>query len=251
MDAFQGIVLGILQGILEWIPVSSQGQSMLAMIYWLGISPDNALSYSIFLHLGTMSAAIIKFQHEFLMMLKDFNIKLTKIVVVSTIFTGITGLPLYFLFKSSFTSSRAASILIGSLLIVTGLLLRFKGSGIRDVEDMTIKDMILLGLAQGFSILPGVSRSGTTVTLLLMRHLKQEAALTISFIISVPAVIGALVLDHSFPEIQPPTATAMFAASLIAGYLTMDLLIKFSQWVDFSKFCLAIGLITLIFAIGM
>jgi undecaprenyl-diphosphatase len=251
MDALQGLVLGILQGMLEWLPVSSEGQSMLAMIHWLRLSPGDALSYSIFLHLGTMCAAIIKFRHEFLMMLKDFDSKLTRIVVVSSICTGITGLPLYFLFKSSFTGGREASLLIGALLILTGLLLRFKGSGLRDVQDVTVRDMVILGLAQGFSILPGVSRSGTTLTLLLMRHLKQDAALTISFIISVPAVLGALVLDHSLPQISPLAAASMFSASLIVGYLSMDLLIRFSQRVDFSKFCLSIGLITLIFAIGL
>jgi len=131
MDALQGIVLGILQGILEWIPVSSQGQSMLAMIYWLGLSPSDALSYSIFLHLGTMSAVLIRFRHEFLKMLKEIDSKLTRIVIVSTVCTGITGIPLYLLFRDSFTGGREATLLIGALLIATGLLLRFKGSGSR------------------------------------------------------------------------------------------------------------------------
>jgi undecaprenyl-diphosphatase len=249
MDALQGIVLGILQGILEWIPVSSQGQSMLAMIYWLGISPSDALSYSIFLHLGTMTAVL--FRHAFLKMLKEIDSKLTRIVIVSTFCTGITGIPLYLLFRASFTGGREATLLIGALLIATGLLLRFKGSGSRVAEDMGLADMIVLGLAQGFSILPGVSRSGTTLTVLLMKGFKQDEALAVSFIISVPAVLGAIVLDHSIAAIPWMTAAAMLVASLVVGYLTMDLLIRFAKMINFSGFCFALGLITLLLALGL
>jgi undecaprenyl-diphosphatase len=248
MDALQGILLGLLQGITEWIPISSQGQTMLIMIGWLGLSPAEALSYSIFLHLGTMSAVILKFRYEFLKMLLDFNSKMARTVIISTIFTGVTGLPLYFIFRSSFSGGREATALIGILLMMTGLLLMFKRSGLKGSEDMTARDMALLGLAQGFSILPGVSRSGTTLTLLLMRQIKQDTALTISFIISVPAVLGAFVIDHSLPRAEPPLAAAIFSSSLLSGYLVMDLLIRFAHRIDFSKFCLVMGLITLIFA---
>jgi undecaprenyl-diphosphatase len=248
MDALQGAFLGILQGIFEWLPISSQGQTMLFMIGWLGISPADALSYSIFLHLGTMSAVVIKFRHEFLKMLEDLDSKLTRTIIISTIFTGVTGMPLYFLFKASFSGGKEATVLIAVLLIMTGIILRFSKSGFRDIEDLTLKDMALLGLVQGFSILPGISRSGTTLTLLLMRRMKQDAALTVSFLISVPPVLGAQVLDHSLPEIPPLNAVAMFIASLLVGYLTMDLLIRFAKRIDFSKFCMAMGLMTLIFA---
>lgn len=251
MDAFQGIILGTIQGILEWIPVSSEGQSMLAMIYWLGLTPADALTYSIFLHLGTMSAVLIRFRHEFINMLKDTDSKLTRIVIVSTLCTGITGVPLYLLFKESFNGGREATILIGALLIATGLMLRFKGSGAREAEDMGLADMVVLGLAQGFSILPGVSRSGTTLTVLLIRGFKQDEALAVSFIISVPAVLGAIFLDHSVSAIPWTTAAVMLIASLAVGYLTMDLLIRFAQRINFSGFCIAFGLITLLLSIGL
>jgi undecaprenyl-diphosphatase len=71
IDPFQAILLGILQGITEWLPISSQGQSMPFMIGWLGISPNDAFSYSILLHLGTMSAVLIRFKEEFLKALKN------------------------------------------------------------------------------------------------------------------------------------------------------------------------------------
>ena len=249
MDLLQGIALGILQGILEWIPISSEGQGMLVMINWLGLTPKDALSCSIFLHLGTMSAVLIRFRHDFLRMLKEIDSKQTRIVILSTLFTGITGIPLYLLFRDSFTGGREATLLIGVLLIATGFMLRFKGSGTRGTEDMGLADMAALGLAQGFSILPGVSRSGTTLTMLLMRGFKQDEALAISFIISVPAVLGAIVLDHSIAAIPWTTAAVMLIASLTVGYLTMDLLIRFAKRIDFSGFCFVLGSITLLLAI--
>lgn len=248
MDAWQGMVLGILQGALEWLPVSSEGQSMLAMIHWLGLSAEDALSISLFLHLGTMTAVLIRFRQEFLKMLRQLNSNMTKTVLISSLCTGITGVPLLLLFKDSFTGGREATLLIGALLIATGLLLRFKGSGSRLAEDMSLPDMIILGLAQGFSILPGISRSGTTLTVLLMRGLKQDDALAVSLIISVPAVLGAIVLDHTLVAIPWTVASAMLISSLVIGYLTMDILIRFAKRVDFSGFCLVLGLITLLFA---
>jgi undecaprenyl-diphosphatase len=245
MDLLSAVFLGILQGVTEWLPVSSEGQTMLSMIGWMGISPGDALSYSIFLHLGTMSAVLIRFRREFLGMIRSIDSTMTRTLLVSSFCTGITGLPLYILLKDSFTGGREATVLIGAMLIATGLLLRMRGSGSRGIEDMTLADMAMLGLAQGFSILPGVSRSGTTLAVLLMRNLDQSSALTISFLISVPAVMGAAVLDHSLPALPIGVAASMFAASLAVGYLTMDLLIAFSKRVDFSRFCITLGLLTL------
>ena len=249
VDAIQAVLLGALQGITEWIPISSEGQTMLVMMKWLGILPAEALSYSILLHIGTMAAVLIRFRSEFLDALKNINSRMTRILIVSTFCTGITGIPLYFLFKESFTTGgREATLLIGGLLILTGLLLRFKGSGSRSIEDMKTMDMVLLGLAQGFSILPGVSRSGTTLTLLLMRNIRQDMALIISFMISVPAVLGALVLDHSIAEVPLGSVALAILASFIIGYLSMDLLIRFAKKVNFSMFCITIGLVTLVFS---
>jgi undecaprenyl-diphosphatase len=250
MEALQGAFLGILQGIAEWLPISSQGLMMLTMIGWLEIPPADALSFSIFLHFGTMLAVLIRFRQEFVRMIKEMNSVLTRTVIVSSLCTGLTGVPLYLLSKESFGGGKEAMMLIGLLLVVTGLQLRIGGSESRGAKDMTLKDMMVLGLAQGFSVLPGISRSGTTLTLLLLRGIRQEDALTISFIISAPAVLGAIALN-GWPGYVPwETALAMLGSSLIVGYLTMDLLIRFARNVSFSIFCLVLGLLALISALG-
>ena len=248
IDAAQAIFLGILQGITEWLPISSEGQSMLVMIGWLNISPQEAFSCSIFLHLGTMFAVLIRFKDEFINALKNTGSQMTRILIISTICTAITGIPLYLLFREGFQGGMPATLLIGALLILTGLLLRLKGSGARSIQDMNALDMVILGLAQGFSILPGVSRSGTTLTVLLMRNLKQDDSLAISFMISVPAVMGALILDHSLGQMYLASAFLALLASFGAGYLTMDLLIAYAKKVNFSGFCITMGLLTLFLA---
>ena len=248
IEPFQAILLGILQGIAEWLPISSQGQSMLFMMGWLGISPNDAFSYSIMLHLGTMSAVLIRFKDQFLKALRNPSSQMARVMIISAIGTGITGIPLYLLFRDGFKGGTEATLLIGALLILTGLLLRLRGTGARRIQDMNAWDMIILGLAQGFSILPGISRSGTTLAVLLMRNLKQDEALAISFIISVPAVMGALALDHSFSLVEMPLDSAGLAllASFVAGYLTMDLMIAYAKKVNFSLFCITMGLLTLL-----
>ncbi|MCX8207853.1 MAG: undecaprenyl-diphosphate phosphatase [Methanothrix sp.] len=246
MDPFQALVLGALQGITEWLPVSSEGQTMLAMMNWLDMRPSDALSCSIFLHTGTMLAVIVRFRREFIDML-NMESKLMRTVIVATLFTGVTGVPLYMLFRESFKGGDQATLLIGGLLIITGLMLRLRGSSTRDREDITTKDMAILGLAQGFSILPGVSRSGTTLTVLLMRGVKQDEALLISFIISVPAVLGAIALDclTGSLSIQSLPGAAMLTSSFITGYATMDVLMRFARNISFSWFCISMGMITL------
>jgi len=245
MQTIQALMLGILQGVTEWLPISSQGQTLLVMMSILHVSPEVAFSHSIFLHLGTMAAVVVKFRGEFLEALRNLDGPLAKTIIVSTIFTGAFGLPLYFLFRNTFTDGKTATLVIGSLLIATGLLLRYQRSGTKDLDTITTKDMILLGLAQGLAILPGVSRSGTTVTVLLMRRVRQDLSLTLSFMISVPAVIGAVILDHSYSAIPLKTSAIIFLSTFITGYLTMDLLIKFAQRINFSKFCITLGTLTI------
>lgn len=249
MQTIQAVLLGIIQGITEWLPISSQGQTLLAMMNWLCISPEVALSYSLILHLGTMSAVIVKFRHELIGMLKNLDSNLTRAMIITTLFGGITGLPLYLLIRETFTGGREATIIIGVLLIATGLLLRSQRSGTKDIESITIPDMVLLGLAQGLAILPGISRSGTTITVLLMRNVRQDAALALSFMISVPAVLGAVIIDHSYAALPIGTSATMLLASFTAGYLTMDLLIKFARKINFSKFCIAMGLLTIMITV--
>ncbi|MCD4844644.1 MAG: undecaprenyl-diphosphate phosphatase [Methanosarcinales archaeon] len=252
MDIIQALMLGIIQGIFEWLPISSEGQSMLILFNILHMDIDSALSIAIFLHLGTSFAVLIKFKDEFISIISGRNNEYVKIILVSTFCTGLTGLPLYFLLKNTFTSGSGATIIIGVLLICTGVILgTTKHSGHKSVDSITFRDMVLLGLAQGFAILPGISRSGVTVTALLLRNVDQRSALTVSFMISVPVVFCAIILDvGAISSVNPVCAGVMFLSSLVVGYIMMDFLLQFADRVDFSMFCIVLGLLTIILSAG-
>jgi undecaprenyl-diphosphatase len=253
MECIHALVLGALQGVFEWLPISSEGQTMLAMMGFFQLSAQTAFSVAIFLHLGTCLAVLVKFRSEFISILKSLNSKLSRILVVSTCATAITAIPLFLLIKHSFTGSNsdAAALLIGVLLILTGIWFKVsKQNGAKDIEDITFRDMITVGLVQGFAILPGVSRSGTTITVLLLSGVKHEVSLFISFLMSVPVVLGSVFLDlpsiTSTTTISVQAAVIMILSSMVIGYLTMDMLLGVARKVNFSMFCVLLGAITII-----
>lgn len=250
MNHIQSFILGVLQGITEWLPISSQGQSVLILLHFMHIEPENALSVALFLHIGTALAVLIRFREDFLSMLNPES-KLLKIVVVASLSSGITALPLLIFIKNVFETGDIATVLIGITLILTGLILgvqKRSGSSYRSLDEITTKDMVFAGLAQGLSILPGISRSGTTITLLLMRGIKQDLALRLSFLMSVPAVLGAVIGVNiwSTPAIALSDAAIMILTSLIAGYVAMSVLLRFATKVNFAAFCVSLGALTIL-----
>lgn len=245
MDTIQSILLGVLQGITEWLPISSQGQTVLVMLNFMHMEPKTALSFALFLHIGTMLAVLLRFRKDFFSMVSQES-KLLRFIIIATVSTAITALPLLFFIRTVFASNEIATVLIGIMLILTGAILgvqKRSGNSYRSLDEVTVSDMIFAGLAQGFSILPGVSRSGTTITILLMRGIKQELALKLSFLMSAPAVLGAVVLFDvwKMATLAPTDAAIMIVSSLIAGYATMSILLRFAGAVNFAIFCVSLG----------
>jgi len=286
ISIIQALLLGAVQGIAEWLPISSEGITMFLMINAFGKNPSDAISYAIFLHFGTMLAAILKFKGDFSHILASFARKkrensMLSIILIATLFTGLTAVPLYIAIKygSVAVSGKVFSLLIGALLILTGFILgaperrgrsersKVKGeSGVgerggsskrsesgayRRAEELSHFESALLGAAQGCAILPGISRSGTTIAFLLLRKIRQEDALKISFIISVPAVLGAVFIDliGNVQDFNLFTGISMLISSFIFGYATIDVLLRFASIVKFSKFCISLGLVAIIITI--
>jgi len=286
ISIIQALILGAVQGIAEWLPISSEGITMFLMINAFGKNPSDAISYAIFLHFGTMLAAILKFKGDFAHILASFARKkrensMLSIILIATLFTGLTAVPLYIAIKygSVAVSGKVFSLLIGALLILTGFILgaperrerseRRKGKGesgvgesggssksseseaYRRAEELSHFESALLGAAQGCAILPGISRSGTTIVFLLLRKIRQEDALKISFIISVPAVLGAVLINliGNAQNFNLIIGISMLISSFIFGYATIDVLLRFASIVKFSKFCISLGLIVIIITI--
>jgi len=244
MDVLTIIILGALQGLLEWLPVSSQGMLTIIMTL-IGESASTALDYALFLHAGTMMAALVYYRKEFKEMLTKGV--LFKFVFITTLVSGALGGALYFAVKGLSESIGAGLIaVVGAALIVTGALqLKKKKSGLR--KEPTTKDAVITGLAQGFSIIPGISRSGTTTSTLLFSGFNGLTALKLSFILSVPVV---LVADIGLGLLESPVITwdgaLGLVASFIVGLASIKLLMNVAKRVNFGKLCIAMGAIMML-----
>lgn len=256
----EAIILGILQGILEWLPVSSQGQLSLAM-YLFKVNENQILAFSIFLHIGTMFAAIAYFKGDIINLFKRlpsyrFNYtnqenRLISFLLLATILTGAVGYSLYRLIREAVPSVGEAFIaLIGGALIVTGLIQKYvKARGERGTADLNLKDTLLLGVVQGFSIIPGISRSGITTSSLLFRKFSSEEALKLSFLMSIPAVLAAeigLGLIEGLPPVGLEEILVGILFSFAFGLLSIHALMKIARKIRFWAFCILIGTLALL-----
>ncbi len=240
MDFLQALILGIIQGITEWLPVSSSAQ--ITLVGSLSqMSYQEAFSFGIFLHFGTLLAVLFKF--------RDIRLYLNKFIIIATVFTGIIGIPLY-IFMSY--SGEFISIIIGVSLILTGIILRISKNkfGTKRSDEGTLKDSSIIGFFQGFSVLPGISRSGITISSLLFRGFRQEEALKMSFLLSVPAVFGAILLDiaknSEILVLHYKYIIVGIVFAFLSGYLVMDFLLRVAKKIRFEIFCIVFGVITLV-----
>ena len=253
------IVLGLLQGILEWIPVSSEGGVALASTALSGLDPDDATRLALFLHAGTAVAAIAYYRVEVREILRSIRALSRRpfadetadlsFLVVATAATGVTGLPAYLVLDAAVSGLEGGLFLalVGGLLVVTGLVQRFAATlslGERTTPDWV--DAAVVGALQGVAILPGVSRSGTTVSGLLLRGHDGESSLRLSFLLSIPAALGAnalVLVDTGLPAISPVEAVVALAVSAVVGYLTVDALVRLVRKVPFWTVCTVFGLL--------
>lgn len=258
------LVLGLIQGFAEWLPVSSEGLIVLARTHIFGRTGLlDAIEIALFLHLGTFFAAFFYFRTEVMSLIKDFlsfaiqederKRELEFYVVATLISLGLGG-GLYFLIgeaESLFEiTGKIITIIIGGLLVVTGLLLASrKEVGKRKVGEAQFDDGVLTGLIQGLAVLPGVSRSGSTVSVLLLRKFDEVEALKMSFILSLPMVlVGNILLALGSFDISFANFVGLIAA-FVAGYVTINVFLKVAKKVDFSTFVLGFGLLVLVSAL--
>ncbi|MFX0024765.1 MAG: undecaprenyl-diphosphate phosphatase, partial [Candidatus Hermodarchaeota archaeon] len=189
------IIIAILQGFFEWLPISSSGQVFIVSMNVFGFTSEEALSLAIWLHLGTTLAVLLKFRKDYIKIFKSFipksfvvdeiYVKKRNWLIYATIGTAITAIPLYIIFKIIISDAFVAlqgdviTLIISGFLIITGIFLlkSRKTYGTNTVADISLKDItkdsFFSGLIQGTSILPGISRSGVTVTTILLEKYNQ------------------------------------------------------------------------------
>lgn len=243
------ITLGIVQGVTEFLPVSSSGH-LVILQYFFEI--QEGLTLDVFLHFGTLLAVMIVYWDDIIGMvtLKPEYRKLTYYVLLGSVPAGVIGI----LFEDIFEHLFSTLIVVGFALLVTGLLLWLSDRIAieeRELEDMNLVDAVVVGCAQAFAIIPGVSRSGSTIVVGLFKGLDRKLAAKYSFLLSVPVIGGATLLqvkDLVTVGLNNITLMELMIGTLsatIAGYFSIKLLLKLINQEKLSMFayyCWILGL---------
>ena len=198
-------IIGVVQGISEWLPISSKTQVLVASQYLLGLSFSQAYTFGLFMEVGTILAAVIYFRREVRSLIMVLLGKggsdqksLFTYVFIATLATFIIGVPIY-LFADSlqFVSVGIPMLIIGAVLLADALIIRHskkmkaRNPTEKTFKDLGLKDYALIGVAQGLAALPGVSRSGITTSTMLLMKVEPDEAFRLSFLIGIFASLGA------------------------------------------------------------
>ncbi len=275
MTTLEAIILGIIQGLTEFLPVSSSGH--LVLFQKLFGLKQAELFFDVGVHLGTLVAVIIVFRREVKKIIaalvqlvssaglketilqrveSDSQLKMALLIVIGSIPTAILG----FLFAGIADRLFASGLITGLMLIVTGLLLWFTRRTRANFDQprsdrLTPKNAFIIGIVQGLAIIPGISRSGSTISVGMLLGIDREMAARYSFLLSIPAIIGAglLSLKDGLSQTDLPiraTLLGAFTAALV-GYAALNSLlqiVKKGRLHIFAPYCWAVGAAAIIFS---
>ena len=252
------VVVGVLQGVFEWLPISSEGNVAIALTA-LGSDPAAAVQFALFLHAGTALSATVYYRSEVAALLgtvREWRARdafegesaTLSFLALATLVSVAVGLGAYAGLEAVISTLTGGAFVaaIGALLVATGVVQRLADdAAVARRSSPTAADAVLVGALQGLAILPGVSRSGTTVSALLLRGHDGEASFRLSFLLSVPAALGAGVLavldTGGLPSVAPAPALLSLGIAAVVGYLTIDALMRVVRGVAFWAVCVALG----------
>lgn len=239
MDVFQAIVLALLQGLTEFLPVSSSAHLILVPLLtgW----QDQGLAFDVTVHFGTLSAVVIYFRHELAAMFQAWieslktrylndDARLAWYVILGTIPLGIAGL----LFHDVVSNELRSPMVIASTTIGFGLLLWWadvRAKPMRCEYSMRVRDVVVIAIAQAIALIPGTSRSGITITAGLMMGLDRKAAARFSFLLSIPSILMAAGYEtNKLLNTTVPVDWTIFAIGLlvsgVSAYLCIHVFLK-------------------------
>lgn len=259
------LLLGAIQGIVEWLPVSSEAAIVLTRVYLSGssVSLSESIELALFLHMGTFLAALVYFREDVVAILRDLvyyneageNQRRTILFLfVATLISGLLGFGLLQVIEGieseyQFTGF-AITLFIGLLLLVTGFVqLLAPDEGLKGAGSLGLFDGTLLGVAQGLAALPGISRSGITVSALLLRRYKDRQALRLSFLLSLPIVLGGnIVLNYEAFYLSARMGLGLLS-SFAFGLLTIHGLLKLARSIRFEYFVFLFAGLTILAAL--
>ena len=255
MDYFQILVLAIIQGLTEFLPISSSGHLVIFQkLFGLTQLP---ILFDVLVHVGTLGAVLFYFKQELKQIFKGFirqekkSVQIFWLVVVGTIPAALIG----FFFEKQIEAAFGSLKVVGIAFLVTAGLL-FSTKWTKPVKDrLTWRDALVIGFFQALAILPGVSRSGSTITTALWRKATRETAFRFSFYLAVPAILGALILKTKelfvFPVDNLIQGVIGLVIAGVVGYFALKILestLKSARFWCFGFYCLVLGIIILLVA---
>lgn len=261
MDYLEALILGIIQGLSEFLPISSSGHLELAKAI-LGTEAKENLSFTVVVHGATVLSTIVVFWREIIQLFKglfefkwNFETKYIAMIAVSMIPVGIVGV----FFKDEVKMFFSGNILlVGSMLIVTGLLLSFTYFAKTNIRDINFKDASIIGFAQAMAVIPGISRSGSTIATGIMLGDKKDEVARFSFLMVLVPIIGANIkdiFDGGFTSSDGVGLMALligFIAAFISGLLAckwMINIVKRGKLIYFAIYCFIIGTAAISYAL--
>ena len=269
MNELYSIILGLVQGVSEWLPISSKTQILFASTLLFSLPLAVAYAFGLFMEIGSVGSAVVYFRNDIRSLLHDR--RLVGFLLVVTVFTGLVGAPLYYLTDKILSTSPynigIPMVLLGLVLIGTGFYIRYSRTRPRQavgLEEMRLKNYIIIGIAQGIAALPGVSRSGMTVSTMLLMGVKPEQAFRLSYLAYIPASLGAIFVtlllsrsqvDTAINVVEPTGILIAIATSALVGIVVISYLLKFAKKsriyvIDFvlGTIALVLGIIATLFA---
>jgi len=255
MNYLTSTLLGLLQGLTEFLPISSSGHLAIAQHYLPGFSQPGLL-FDILLHLATMGAVILYFRRDLVLLLASLwrrdeeairYRRLLVLIVVASIPTALIGLG----FKDFFEGLFANIPVVAAMLLVTGTLLWLAerlARGGRLLETLNWRDALLAGTVQGLAIIPGISRSGSTIAALMLRQVDGPCAARFSFLMALPAIFGATLLSlgdlEGLHASQLPTYGLGMLAAFVSGLAAIHFLLALlrqKRLIFFALYCWGVG----------
>jgi len=262
MSIFEAILLGIIQGLTEFLPVSSSGHLELAKVI-LGDNsvPEESMLMTVVLHGATALSTILVFRKDILDLIRGLfkfknndEFKFSLNIVLSMIPAAVVGV----LFDDEIEAFFGGKVLlVGSMLLVTAVLLIFADKAKNTNKKVGIPQAIIIGISQAIAILPGISRSGATISTSVLLGVDREKAARFSFLMVVPLILGKMakdILDGAFDTIDGSIVNygVGFVAAFVTGILActwMIKLVKKSKLKYFAFYCLVVGIAAIAYSL--
>jgi len=262
-----GILLGLVQGISEWLPISSKTQVIIVSNYLYHFTFQEAYAFGLFLEAGTFVAALVYFRSEVLKVLKalvgagdEEGWMLLKYLIVVTLITAALGVLIYKVVSMTVTGSvlGVPMMVLGLILIGDGALIHFargRQTPKRGLKDLTIRDLVLVGIAQGVAAFPGVSRSGATVSAMLLLGVNPRESFRLSFLALIPASVGATITTILISKVQitlaisvitPPVLAVALVVTVLVGLVLIRVLLRVASNPRIALLVIALGILAIL-----